>query len=449
MKLPDNVTYLLKRLENQGFSAYAVGGCVRDRLLGREPGDWDICTAAAPEETEGCFRDLRVIETGLKHGTVTVLYQGQPFEITTFRQDGDYVNHRAPEQVRFVRSLDQDLARRDFTVNAMAVGLDGVIVDRFGGQKDLEARCIRAVGDPDRRFQEDALRILRAMRFASQLDFQVEPETAAAMGRNRQLLRAVSGERIYKELTGLLVGPGAVRVLGEFSEILAVVLPECGPAMGFLQQNPFHNRDVWGHTLEALGYSRPEPRIRWALLLHDLGKPECFTVDDRGVGHFYGHPARSEALARQCFARLHVDRATTEAVAALVGQHDAGAPVERKVVRRWLGRFGPELLLDLLEVKRADCLAHVDTPKSRARYQAVLDFTALTQAVLAEERCFSVKDLEISGKDILALGVQPGPQVGRLLEALLTEVLEDRCGNDRAALTARCREMLERNDHAD
>jgi tRNA nucleotidyltransferase (CCA-adding enzyme) len=287
------------------------------------------------------------------------------------------------------------------------------------------------------------------MRFASQLDFQVEPETAAAMGRNRQLLRAVSGERIYKELTGLLVGPGAVRVLGEFSEILAVVLPECGPAMGFLQQNPFHNRDVWGHTLEALGYSRPEPRIRWALLLHDLGKPECFTVDHRGVGHFYGHPARSEALARQCFARLHVDRATTEAVAALVGQHDAGAPVERKVVRRWLGRFGPELLLDLLEVKRADCLAHVDTPKSRARYQAVLDFTALTQVVLEEERCFSVKDLEISGKDILALGVQPGPQVGRLLEALLTEVLEDRCGNDRAALTARCREMLERNDHAD
>jgi tRNA nucleotidyltransferase (CCA-adding enzyme) len=449
MELPENVKYLLERLRDRGFVAYAVGGCVRDRLLGREPGDWDICTAALPEETERCFSDLRVIETGLKHGTVTVLYQGQPFEITTFRQDGNYVNHRTPEQVQFVRSLDEDLSRRDFTVNAMAVDLDGTIVDRFGGQADLKNRCIRAVGDPDRRFQEDALRILRAMRFASQLDFQVEPNTAAAMERNRLLLREVSGERIYKELTGLLVGPGAARVLGEFSRVLEVVLPESQKAMGFLQQNPFHNRDVWGHTLEAISYSRREPLVRWALLFHDLGKPACFTLDDQGVGHFYGHPAKSEDLVRQCFARLHVDKATTEAVATLVRQHDAGAPVERKVVRRWIGRFGQSLLLDLLEVKRADCLAHVETPRSRARYQAVMDFTALTHQVLGEERCFSVKDLEISGKDILALGGKPGPQVGQILDALLTEVLEERCGNTTEELTARCRELLEGNDHAD
>ncbi len=433
--LPERVQYLLSRLEAAGYGAYAVGGCVRDTLLGRTPEDWDLCTSALPEETERCFQDLRVAETGLRHGTVTVILEGQPFEITTFRQDGAYVDHRRPEQVRFVTSLTEDLRRRDFTVNAMAVGLDGILRDPFGGREDLAAGRLRCVGDPDRRFEEDALRILRAMRFSARLGFSVEARTAEAMERRRDLLHAVSGERVYRELTGILVGNTAV--LGRFQTVLAEVLPEILPAVGFLQQNPHHRRDVWGHTLEALGYSRPDPLVRWTLLCHDLGKPDCFTVDRQGVGHFYGHPARSAELAEGILRRLHADRETIETVRTLVACHDSGAPAERKNVRRWIGRFGPDTLLRLLEVQRADCLAHVMTPRAKARYENVMRFAALTRQVLREERCFSVRDLEVRGEDVLALGVQPGPEVGQLLQCLLTEVLEERCPNQRPALLAR------------
>lgn len=449
MEIPNHVTYLLRRLQANGHSAYAVGGCVRDTLLGRVPGDWDVCTSATPEETEQCFSDLRVIETGLKHGTVTVLLEGAAFEITTFRRDGTYADHRRPEQVAFVSSLEEDLARRDFTINAMAVGLDGVVIDRFGGQEDLKDRRIRCVGDPDQRFQEDALRILRGLRFAAQLEFRIDPETAAAMERCRDLLQYVSGERVYAELTKLLVGPGAARVLEDYGHILTAVLPEIVPAMGFLQRHPCHNRDVWGHTVEALGYSQPDPMVRWALLLHDLGKPDCFTQDEQGIGHFYGHPRRSEALARGILTRLHADKAAMETICALVLRHDEGAPAERRVVRRWIGRYGSELLLRLLEVKRADCLAHVDTPKSRARYAAVLAFTDLTRQVLAEERCFTVKDLAISGRDVLAAGVAPGPEVGRLLNMLLEDVLEERCPNEPQALSLRLRQYQKGQDDVD
>lgn len=442
MEIPKKVQYILRRLRAGGHAAYAVGGCVRDALLGRTPKDWDICTAALPEETERCFSHLRVVETGLRHGTVTVLLEGQSFEITTFRRDGAYADHRRPDQVVFVPELWEDLARRDFTVNAMAVGENGLVIDLFGGQEDLAVRHIRCVGDPDQRFQEDALRILRGLRFASELEFDVEPETAAAMERNQALLGFVSGERVYAELTKLLVGPGASGVLEQYGQVLRAVLPEIGPAMGFLQRHPCHDRDVWGHTLEALGRSRPDPVVRWALLLHDLGKPDCFTVDDWGIGHFYGHPRRSEELARQIFERLHADSATREAVCTLVRRHDEGAPADRRVVRRWIGRLGPDLLRKLLEVKQADGLAHADTPKARARYEAVLEFAALTDRVLEEEQCFTVRDLQISGRDVLAAGVQPGPQVGRMLQRLLEEVLEERCVNTKTALKQRMKEIL-------
>ena len=296
MNIPQGPNEILNRLTAAGFQAYAVGGCVRDSLLGTVPGDWDICTSALPEETEACFSDLRVVETGLKHGTVTVIFQGVPYEITTFRSDGNYLDHRRPQQVNFVRTLKEDLLRRDFTINAMAVGLDEEIQDPFGGRQDLKDGIIRCVGDPDTRFTEDALRILRGLRFASRLGFSIAPETAAAMERNKNLLSYVSGERIYKELAGILIGTYAQSVLEQYGGVLAAVLPEIQPSMGFLQRNPFHNRDVWQHTLEALGKSRPDPIVRWALLLHDLGKPDCFTLDDRGIGHFYGHPQRSMDL---------------------------------------------------------------------------------------------------------------------------------------------------------
>lgn len=452
MEIPKNVRYLLDRLTAQGYEAYAVGGCVRDSLLGRVPGDWDICTSAMPEETEDCFSDLRVIETGLKHGTVTVLLENVPYEITTFRRDGNYLDHRRPEQVDFVRNLQEDLARRDFTVNAMAAGTDGAVIDPFDGQADLEKRLLRCVGDPDKRFREDALRILRGLRFASQLGFSIEEQTAGAMERNQELLSYVSGERIYTEFTKLLMGPGAAEVLERYGTVLLTALPEIGPAMGFLQHNPCHDRDVWRHTLRAIELSPADPVVRWTLLLHDLGKPDCFTMDSKGIGHFHGHPQRSAELAEGILNRLRVDNETRETVCELVRRHDEGAPVTRKVVRRWISRMGAMRLRLLMQVKRADCLAHADTPRTRERYTATMEFTRLVEQVLREEDCFQVKDLKIGGREVLSRGAAPGPQVGRILEQLLQDVLEERCENDREALLVRTREILlieERKDHAD
>ena len=442
MNIPQGPNEILNRLTAAGFQAYAVGGCVRDSLLGTVPGDWDICTSALPEETEACFSDLRVVETGLKHGTVTVIFQGVPYEITTFRSDGNYFDHRRPQQVNFVRTLKEDLLRRDFTINAMAVGLDGEIQDPFGGRQDLTDGIIRCVGDPDTRFTEDALRILRGLRFASRLGFSIAPETAAAMERNKNLLSYVSGERIYKELTGILIGTYAQSVLEQYGGVLAAVLPEIQPSMGFLQHNPFHNRDVWQHTLEALGKSRPDPIVRWALLLHDLGKPDCFTLDDRGIGHFYGHPQRSMELAEQILDRFHGDKKTRDTICLLVRDHDREAPATIKNARRWIARYGRDNVRLLLEVKRCDCLAHVDTPKTRARYNNLMEMTRLIQECLETEQCFSVRDLPVKGGDVMALGVPAGPQVGRILEGLLDDVLDGVCPPEREALLERLKQVI-------
>lgn len=442
MEIPQEPGKLLRRLNECGFQAYAVGGCIRDSLLGKTPGDWDICTSALPEETEACFSDLRVVETGLKHGTVTVISSGEPYEITTFRSDGVYLDHRRPQKVDFVRTLKEDLLRRDFTINAMAAGLDGEIQDLFGGQKDLKDGIIRCVGDPEKRFSEDALRILRGLRFASRLGFSIAPETAAAMERQKNLLAYVSGERIYKELTGILMGDNAQTVLEQYGSVLTAVLPEIVPSMGFCQRNPFHNRDVWQHTLEALGKSRPDPMVRWALLLHDLGKPDCFTLDDRGIGHFYGHPQRSMELAEGIFDRLHGDKKTKETVCLLVRDHDREAPANEKNARRWIARYGADRVRLLLEVKRCDCLAHVDTPKSRARYDNLMEMTRLILELLEKEHCFSVRDLPVKGGDVMALGVPAGPQVGQILERLLEDVLDGTCPPEREALLGRLKQYL-------
>lgn len=442
MNIPQGPDEILNRLTAAGFQAYAVGGCVRDSLLGTVPGDWDICTSALPEETEACFSDLKVVETGLKHGTVTVIFQGVPYEITTFRSDGNYLDHRRPQQVNFVRTLKEDLLRRDFTINAMAVGLDEEIQDPFGGRQDLTDGIIRCVGDPDTRFTEDALRILRGLRFASRLGFSIAPETAAAMERNKNLLSYVSGERIYKELTGILIGTYAQSVLEQYGGVLAAVLPEIQPSMGFLQRNPFHNRDVWQHTLEALGKSRPDPIVRWALLLHDLGKPDCFTLDDRGIGHFYGHPQRSMELAEQILDRFHGDKKTRDTICLLVRDHDREAPATIKNARRWIARYGRDNVRLLLEVKRCDCLAHVDTPKTRARYNNLMEMTRLIRECLETERCFSARDLPVKGGDVMALGVPAGPQVGRILEGLLDDVLDGACPPEREALLERLKQLI-------
>lgn len=444
MIIPEAAKRLILRLNEAGYEAYAVGGCVRDSLLGREPMDWDICTSALPEETARCFSALRVVATGLKHGTVTVVLDGEGYEITTFRRDGAYADHRRPDSVEFVTNLEEDLKRRDFTINAMAARADGVIMDPCGGQSDLALGIIRCVGDADTRFEEDALRILRALRFSSQLGFAIAPETALAMERKKELLRFVSGERVLKEVNLLLVGKDAKRVLGDHISILTEVFPEIKPCIGFQQKSIYHNMDVWNHTLEALGISKPELYVRWALLLHDLGKPDCFTVDENGRGHFYGHPARSEELAREIFARLHADNRMRNIVCQLVASHDFDRPASKKAARQWVSKFGPEVLRLLLEVKRCDYLAHADTPKTRTRYDNLVEMTALCHQAMEEEKCFSVRDLAVSGNDLMKAGIPTGPKIGKVLSCLLSEVQGDETPNEREALMRRVKAFAEK-----
>ena len=430
---PKQVNQALEALWAAGFAAYPVGGCVRDGLLGKTPLDWDICTSARPEETAALFAPFRVIETGMKHGTVTVLIDGRAMEITTFRTEQGYSDSRHPDEVAFVRRLDDDLARRDFTVNAMVYDRDGSVIDRFGGQADLAAGLIRCVGEPARRFGEDALRILRALRFAATLDFQVEPETASAAHRQRELLLKISPERIFSELTGLLCGVAAGRILREFSDIIFTVVPELAPEYNFRQHSPYHIHDVWTHTTMAVNTTPPENALRLAMLFHDAGKPETFFLDDKGVGHFYGHADAGAAIADRALRRLRCDNATRQEVVFLIRHHDAPPPQTEKSARRLLIKLGDSACRKLISCWRADSGDRADDVRER-NLAAFSQTERLIEDLLARESCFSLRDLAVSGKDLLALGMTSGPDVGRVLEALFCEVTEKGVSNDRETL---------------
>ncbi|MDR3729017.1 MAG: HD domain-containing protein, partial [Oscillospiraceae bacterium] len=319
--IPSYVARVLTELEARGFQAFCVGGCVRDCLLGRVPEDWDVTTSALPEQTMALFGQ-QAVPTGLRHGTVTVVSGGKGVEVTTFRVDGAYGDNRHPDSVTFTRSLPEDLARRDFTVNAMAMDLRGRIQDPWGGQADLERRCLRCVGEPERRFREDALRVMRGLRFSAVLGFDLEEETAAALVRCRELLGHIAVERLREELVKLLCGPQAAQVLRRWPQVVEVILPEIGPLVGFDQHNRHHCYDVWEHTLHVLDAVEPVPVLRCAALFHDMGKPECFALDEAGGGHFMGHPVVSRRIAEAIMTRLRFDNATREQIALLVEWHD-------------------------------------------------------------------------------------------------------------------------------
>ena len=430
--LPEPVHSALSRLNAEGFAAWLVGGCVRDRLMGITPHDYDIATAATPEETKAVFAGEKCIDTGLRHGTVTVLLSGEPIEVTTFRAEDNYSDHRHPDSVRFTRSLREDLARRDFTVNAIAMDAGGALCDPFGGRADLENKLLRAVGDPEARFREDALRILRCLRFAAVLGFSIEPETAKAMERCRDLLRFVSAERICAELTKLLCGDHVRSVLTEHADVVFAVLPELASMKGFDQRNFHHIYDVLEHTARVVEQVPPEPRLRWAALFHDAGKPACFTLDAEGVGHFYGHAEQSRVLADAAFGRLKMDNATREAADQLIRCHDWPIEATAPTVRRALRRLGPEGLNDLLALKRADNLAQ--NPAFQDRLQIYDGIEALAAQILEEQQAFSLKDLAVNGDDLLAIGIPSGPEMGRILDALLEAVINEQLPNEREAL---------------
>ena len=439
--LPRYAAYIIQELEKYGFEAYVVGGCVRDSLLGITPKDWDVCTNATPQEVLRVFRKRPVIKTGLKHGTVTVMVDHEPVEVTTFRIDGEYTDNRHPDSVVFVSRVEEDLSRRDFTINAMAYTPTRGLVDAFGGQEDLATGRIRCVGEPDERFNEDGLRIMRALRFAARFDFGIENETAFSIRRNRHLLENVSVERIYKELKGILIGKGALSMLLAFPDVMAVIMPELAPTFGFEQNTPYHKYDVWTHTAYAVQAAPAQEVMRLTMLLHDIGKPASYSLGEDGVAHFYGHPDLSAEMAHKILTRLKSDNATLNRVVTLVREHDNDFPTTRAGMRRFIGRLGEEVVQQLFDIKRADWAAQSDY-ELQEKKAALCKAALLIDELMDEEHAFTIKDLHINGRDLMAMGVPAGPDVGRILKALLEEVQEDRLPNAPEPLAARAHELM-------
>lgn len=439
INLPDKVSQIITTLQKHGYEAYAVGGCVRDCMLGRVPEDWDITTSASPEETKALFE--RTVDTGIEHGTVTVLLGKEGFEVTTYRIDGKYEDSRHPSQVTFTRSLTEDLKRRDFTINAMAYNDQDGLVDLFGGALDLRRSMIRCVGRPKERFSEDALRILRAVRFSAQLNFGVESETEAAIRSLAENLNHISAERIQTELVKLLVSPHPEKIRDAYRlGITKVILPEFDAMAAVEQETPHHCFNVGEHTVQALMHIPADKVLRLTMLFHDMGKPGRKTIDGEGRAHFKGHAPVSEALAKAIMKRLKFDNDTLQKVTKLVCFHDYRMPAEAKSVRRAMNKIGVELFPYYLLVRRADTEAQSSYHKEEKR-KNLKDIEKLYLEILAEGQCVSLKDLAVTGKDLIAAGVEPGPQIGELLGKLLAEVLEVPEINNKEQLLGRLPEL--------
>lgn len=440
MDMPKNVDIAINLLQSAGFEAYAVGGCVRDSLLGKTPNDWDITTSAKPEDMKSVFADFHCIDTGIKHGTVTVVIDGEPLEITTFRLDGEYEDNRHPKSVTFTSDLGADLGRRDFTVNAMAYSKKTGTVDLFGGQNDLRNKIIRCVGDPDMRFNEDALRILRALRFASALDFEIEEKTAQSLLKNCALLGNISEERIAKELLKLVCGKGAKRILTDFAPVLFEILPELQPMYKNSHDNPHHCYDIYEHTLIAVESIDPEPTLRFAMLLHDCGKPAVKKFDENGVAHFYGHQRISAEISAQILARLKVSNKFRDEILFLVSNHDRWELYENtEKMPRYLSKFGLDGVLKLLKVMRADVLAQ--SPEYRYRLDQIADAEEIAKNLAAQKPCLSLSELQINGRTLMDIGIPQGRKLGAVLAQLLDEVIDGVTKNTQEALTTRAREI--------
>jgi len=433
MTLPAPVALALSLLEDSGHEAYVVGGCVRDALMGKTPDDYDICTSATPAETEAVFSDYRLIETGLKHGTVTVLIENTPLEITTFRTESGYSDGRHPDSVSFTRTLADDLSRRDFTVNAMAYSPKTGIVDPYGGQKDLADGTLRCVGDPSLRFSEDALRIVRCVRFASVLAFDVERQTADAARSLAPRLSMVSAERIAAELKKALLGNRFCDILLEFSAVFGEFLPELLPCVGYDQNNPHHDFDLLTHLGKTVQHLPGDPILRLAGLLHDIGKPSTQFADDNGISHYYGHAAKSADMAETILKRLKLSNAETRRIVTLIRHHDGVIEENERAVKRKISKLGEPLFFDLLAIQRADHLAQKTDPSFRMSHDDEL--FRIAHDVISNSECLTQKQLAVNGHDMVELGLQ-GAAIGKMLTQLLDAVLNGEVDNEKNALLA-------------
>ena len=436
LKISEGARKAIKMLEDSGYEAYAVGGCVRDMLMGKCAHDFDITTSALPEETKQVFKNERTIETGLKHGTLTVLLDGESLEITTYRVDGEYLDNRHPQSVSFTRKLQDDLSRRDFTMNALVYNDKEGVLDYFGGKEDIENKIIRAVGDPERRFTEDALRILRAIRFSSALGFKIEEKTKQAMHKCRHLLHNISGERIAVEINKFVMGDYVKDAILENYDILGELVPEFEKMYKFNQHNRWHIYDILEHTAVAVESTPKIPHLRLAMLFHDTGKVHTFFRDEKGIGHFYGHGEKSAEVVREYLNKNKYDNFTKERVIWLVENHDVPTEERDIIVKRRLNKMGAERFLELIKIQRADNLAQnpelVDI-EHFARLESMVEQIS--------KECFSLSTLAINGSDLVSAGFEKGRGIGEILNTLLDEVIENKLPNEKNALLERAKEM--------
>lgn len=431
IKIPAEVTQIIDILESAGYEAYCVGGAVRDSVMGITPGDWDITTSAKPYETQELFKDFKTVDTGLKHGTLTVIINHKPFEITTFRIDGEYGDNRHPESVKFTPDLKDDLARRDFTVNALAYNKRTGIVDLYGGQDDIYNSIVKTVGNPDKRFNEDGLRIMRALRFSAVLGFEIEKETAVSIHKNKDLLKNISVERISAELTKLVCGKNAFNVLMEYSDVLSVFIPEIAPAVNFKQYGEKHAYDVWEHICHTVDTIPQEKTLRLTMFLHDLGKVPTHALNEKGNSTFKNHAGVGGEMAKDILTRLKFDKKTVNRVSFLVGNHDFEPPVSKIELKHHLKNKTPEDIKTLLTIKKSDRGALSE------KYRDISAGTTQTLKWLREieenNECCTLKDLAVTGSDLLKQGFS-GEEIGKRLDTLLDAVIEGKVENAKSHL---------------
>lgn len=433
--LPYNARFIIDRLQQSGYTCYAVGGCVRDSILGREPADWDFTTSALPEEIERVFSDCRTLNFGKQFGTIGIILDNEQYEVTTYRLDGEYTDSRHPDSVSFSTSLQDDLSRRDFTINAMAYNDTDGLIDYFDGQKDLKFGVIRCVGVATNRFAEDALRILRALRFAATLGFSIEAATSAAILSGKRMLSAIAYERISDELLKLLCGEKADFVLRRYRSVFAVFIPELVGTFDYEQNSKHHNRDVYRHTVAAVSNIEPDPLLRTTMLFHDIGKPLSHTTDRHGESHYYNHPILGAAMAEEILRRLCMPRLFINDVSILIRYHDVRLKPDPVVIKKLLSKLGVETVRRLYKVQRADILAQ-SMYQREEKLRNLSAVEAETERILSAGECYSLKMLEINGSDLLHIGITSGEEIGKTLDTLLDKVITGELSNDKDILIA-------------
>lgn len=438
--IPEGAKTILELLSNNGHQAFVVGGCVRDALMMKAPHDWDICTSASPDQVKSCI-PTTIYDTGLRHGTVTVSMKDGMYEVTTFRIDGQYTDNRRPDSVVFTNDVVTDLSRRDFKMNAIAYSCDAGIVDPFGGIDDIRDRVISCVGDPDERFHEDALRIMRAIRFASTLGFSIAQETADSIRRNVHLLNNIAVERISGELVKTLSGDHAMDMMLSFPEVFCEIIPELRRCYGFNQNNRFHQYTVYDHIAHALGnYRGDDIYVKLALFFHDIGKPLCYTEDHNG-GHFYGHGEVSRAITETVMERMRFDTRTEEEVCRLVQYHDSVVEPTEKTVRRWLNKVGEDTFRRLIHIRFADIEAH-SPDTQRSRIEKTNQVEEVFKNIIEKNQCFSIKDMEIDGNDLIGVGFRQGKHIGDVLKNLLDKIIDGELQNEHDILITEAKRLL-------